>query len=372
MSRWFSRPFTQLASAAAMLGRGRFDLDLPTTRIPEVQAVSAALGASASALRDRLAREQQFSVHASHVLRTPLTSLRLNLDELDAADLDPHARRAAQRCLVSVEQLDQVASDLVDITRRGALMAGAEIPLRELAAAVAQQWADGTDRAGPGLLRRGRGRPRPPADPGSDRVRPGRAPRAGPGPEGPGGPARAGRRTAGAAPRGHRRRHHRVVPRPVAGAPTPTLTRVDQARSLVESLGGRWQDLPRRRRHPRPDAPPLTAEVPRPASRERNVCASRAHCLRRQSAISAGRSLAPWRTTGTGSSRPTSRGLDGVRPDLPMAWAELERRAHETMPERIWSYVAGGAGDEQTQRANAEAFARWGAGAADAGRRRGA
>ncbi len=53
-------------------------------------------------------------------------------------------------------------------------------------------------------------------------------------------------------------------------------------------------------------------------------------------------------------------GLDDVRPDLPMAWAELERRAMEVMPERIWSYVAGGAGDEQTQRANVEAFARWG------------
>ena len=53
-------------------------------------------------------------------------------------------------------------------------------------------------------------------------------------------------------------------------------------------------------------------------------------------------------------------GLDDVRPDLPMSFEALEAAAQQAMPERIWSYVAGGAGDETTQRANAEAFARWG------------
>jgi len=53
-------------------------------------------------------------------------------------------------------------------------------------------------------------------------------------------------------------------------------------------------------------------------------------------------------------------GLSGERPELPMTFAELERRAEATMPEAIWSYVAGGAGDERTQRANVSAFDRWG------------
>ena len=54
------------------------------------------------------------------------------------------------------------------------------------------------------------------------------------------------------------------------------------------------------------------------------------------------------------------QGLSGTRPQLPMSCTELERRAEEVMPEEIWSYVAGGAGDERTQRANVEAFSRWG------------
>lgn len=64
-------------------------------------------------------------------------------------------------------------------------------------------------------------------------------------------------------------------------------------------------------------------------------------------------------------------GLTGARPELPMSYADLERRAEETMTEQLWSYVAGGAGNEHTQRANVSAFDRWGlfprvlAGAAD-------
>jgi lactate 2-monooxygenase len=54
------------------------------------------------------------------------------------------------------------------------------------------------------------------------------------------------------------------------------------------------------------------------------------------------------------------QGLGGVVPPLPMIFAELEAKAEKALPPSIWSYVAGGAGDERTQRANAEAFQRWG------------
>ncbi|AUG80662.1 lactate 2-monooxygenase [Kitasatospora sp. MMS16-BH015] len=53
-------------------------------------------------------------------------------------------------------------------------------------------------------------------------------------------------------------------------------------------------------------------------------------------------------------------GLGGTVPDHPMTFAELERRAEAALPPGVWSYVAGGAGDEHTQRANVTAFERWG------------
>ena len=53
-------------------------------------------------------------------------------------------------------------------------------------------------------------------------------------------------------------------------------------------------------------------------------------------------------------------GLVGAKPSLPMSFGEWERRAEATMSSEVWSYVAAGAGDENTQDGNVRAFARWG------------
>lgn len=54
------------------------------------------------------------------------------------------------------------------------------------------------------------------------------------------------------------------------------------------------------------------------------------------------------------------RGLSGVRENLPLTFDELERRAAAVMPADLLSYVAGGAGNEHTQRANVRVFDHWG------------
>jgi len=54
------------------------------------------------------------------------------------------------------------------------------------------------------------------------------------------------------------------------------------------------------------------------------------------------------------------RGLSGVLPPLPMSFAELEAKAEAAMSPSLWSYVAGGSGDERTQRVNVTAFDDWG------------
>jgi lactate 2-monooxygenase len=54
------------------------------------------------------------------------------------------------------------------------------------------------------------------------------------------------------------------------------------------------------------------------------------------------------------------RGLSGTVPTLPMAYHELEQRAAAALAPSVLSYVAGGAGDERTQRANVSVFENWG------------
>lgn len=136
-------PFASLAGAAAALGRGRFDLQLPATRIPEAREIGQALKVSAAQLEGRLARERDFAEYASHELRTPLTALQLELEDLTLRDDVPDdAKAAARRCLQRVEDVTAAAGELVSITRQGALVEGGAVALSELATQVTQVWAD--------------------------------------------------------------------------------------------------------------------------------------------------------------------------------------------------------------------------------------
>lgn len=149
VARLLSEPFQQLAVAAAALGRGRLELDLPRSRIPEVNAISAALGSSARELQQRLHRERDLAEQASHVLRTPLTGLRLEMEELAArSDLPEDARQAADRAVGRVEAMNAVAGEVVRLARGGALVAGAELPLAELVAQATDRWGESFARTG--------------------------------------------------------------------------------------------------------------------------------------------------------------------------------------------------------------------------------
>lgn len=53
------------------------------------------------------------------------------------------------------------------------------------------------------------------------------------------------------------------------------------------------------------------------------------------------------------------RGLADERPELPITYSALEERAREVLTPEAFGYVAGGAGEERTVRANTEAFEAW-------------
>jgi isopentenyl diphosphate isomerase/L-lactate dehydrogenase-like FMN-dependent dehydrogenase len=70
----------------------------------------------------------------------------------------------------------------------------------------------------------------------------------------------------------------------------------------------------------------------------------------------------PAPATGPGRARQSEiyrAGVLGHRPAVPTDFTELERRARRTMTRLAWAYVAGGAGEGRTMRANRAAFDRW-------------
>jgi signal transduction histidine kinase len=143
ISKLLAAPFLKLAVAAQQLGRGRFDLELPYTRIPEARAIGLALQTSAGQLQERLASEEAFAQHASEVLRDPLTGLRLDLDELSMRrDLPEDVRATMAHAVVRIDAMDEIAGELVALSRSNSLVAGADVALRDLGTQLAQYWAD--------------------------------------------------------------------------------------------------------------------------------------------------------------------------------------------------------------------------------------
>lgn len=146
LARANQRPFHRLAEAAAALGRGRFQLDLEPSHVPAANEIGQALEASARQLQERMASEEELAQRASHILRTPLTGLRLELEEAVLLDGMPVETVAAlERALARVDQLDAVTGELVALARHRALVADAAIDLESLAHLVTQRWADELD-----------------------------------------------------------------------------------------------------------------------------------------------------------------------------------------------------------------------------------
>ena len=113
------------------------------TRVPEARAIGQALQTSAGQLQERLANEEAFAQHASHVLRTPLTGLRLDLDDLSMrTDLPEDVPATMAHAVVRIDAMDEVAGELVALSRSNSLVAGADIALRDLGTQCAQSWAD--------------------------------------------------------------------------------------------------------------------------------------------------------------------------------------------------------------------------------------
>jgi signal transduction histidine kinase len=156
LARRLARPFQELATVARDLGIGRLHPDVPAYRVPEARAIGQALAVSGEQLDAILRRERQVAVHASHELRTPVTALRLDLEDLALwPETPPSVAAELRRCTTELDRLSAAIGDLLALAQER--RTGAEIDL-DLDALVAETVArlgdrDGVhavvDRAGP-------------------------------------------------------------------------------------------------------------------------------------------------------------------------------------------------------------------------------
>jgi signal transduction histidine kinase len=143
LARRFSLPFTQLAAVAGRIGRGDFDVVVPRSSIPEADAVARALRASAKDLDLLVRRERDFAAHASHELRTPITALRLELEDLALSSKgSPEVNARLCDALAQLDRLSLTVADLLDTSRQSRIGSHVVIDLTALVRDSVDRWRE--------------------------------------------------------------------------------------------------------------------------------------------------------------------------------------------------------------------------------------
>lgn len=158
LARNLARPFGQLAKAADRLGRGRFDLDLPVYAMPEAQRIGSALTRAATQLDDLLTREREFAANASHQLRTPITALRLTLEDLSLWPETP--KEVSDELTGTLEELDRLSNaitELLSLSRGRRVGQAVDVEMEGLVVEVARRWGPRLQSKGRELVHDSRG-----------------------------------------------------------------------------------------------------------------------------------------------------------------------------------------------------------------------
>ena len=129
LSHWIVRPLADVEGAAAQVGEGDLAARAPEQGPPEVRSLARSFNETAAKLQSLLGSQEEFVADASHQLRTPLTALRLRLENLEAGGAD------VEGALAEVERLARLVDDLLALARADASEASAAA--RDLAGVVA-------------------------------------------------------------------------------------------------------------------------------------------------------------------------------------------------------------------------------------------
>jgi len=153
-----ARPLRRLERVASQIAGG----DLTARAAVEGSTEQRSLGESFNEMTDRvqrlLAAQRDFVADASHQLRTPLTGLRLRLDEARAVGVSNDAATELAAAAAEVDRFAKIIDELLVLSRAGEReLPGERVELEALAAHTVERWRNTADDRGITLAQAGNG-----------------------------------------------------------------------------------------------------------------------------------------------------------------------------------------------------------------------
>jgi signal transduction histidine kinase len=142
LAAFVARPLSRLEDAAAAVGRGDLGARAPEDLgPPEVRSLARVFNETTTKLDQLIRSQEEFVADASHQLRTPLTALRLRLENLER-DVAAAGRKELEGALAELERLGLLVDGLLALSRAAAGAAPTEqLDLEELVRERVEAWS---------------------------------------------------------------------------------------------------------------------------------------------------------------------------------------------------------------------------------------
>lgn len=141
IAREVARPLRRLERAARQIEAGELQARAPVEGSSEQRSLARSFNEMASRLQRMLTAQREFVADASHQLRTPLTGLRLRLEEAAAAGVSPAAGRELDAGAAEVDRLAAIVEEMLALSRAEERRADAvAVELGEAVHAAERRW----------------------------------------------------------------------------------------------------------------------------------------------------------------------------------------------------------------------------------------
>ena len=154
-ARFVTRPLDDLRRTTEKFADGDLNASAHESGPPETRNLASSFNLMAKRLGHMIDQQRSFAGDASHQLRTPLTALRLRLEQAsDLVESDPReAHNHLEEALTETERLSRLVEQLLQLARaQGMTLPLEDLEISELITERVEQWSSLAEERGVSLI----------------------------------------------------------------------------------------------------------------------------------------------------------------------------------------------------------------------------